>query len=92
MIEYGTYEVNQLALRIFEDKATYTIKYLDEKALICVFSSNPTSKLKEITKQLEELTKRERERYFLTKHNTQLNFRLEITEDQKIRISKYNQF
>lgn len=89
MIEYKTYEINEIALKIFEDKGTYTIKYFDEGTLICVFSSRPTSKLKEITEQLEEIAKRENERYFLTKHNKELKWRLQLTKDQKIRISQY---
>ena len=90
MLEYKTYNVNELSQIIFEKKGECTIKYFDEKCLICVFSSRPTSKLQEITTQLEKIS--ERERYVLTEHNTKLEYRVGLTNDQKFKITEYEKY
>ena len=90
MLEYKAYSVNELSQIIFEKKETCTIKYFDEKCLITVFGSRPTSKLQEITTQVEKISKNES--YFLTLHNTKLEYRIQLTNDQKFRIRKYETY
>ena len=90
MLEYKTYNLQELSKVIFENRGTCTIKYFDEKCLITVFGSKPRSTLQEIIAQLEKIS--ENESYFLTEHDKKLNYRIRLTKEHKFKISEYERF